>query len=83
MGNIYILSPDILCANKNLPPDKMSGRSNVLLDKTMQTYNNYFAWKDKCLAKTKYSRIFISFSRTIDKEKFSYLFEHDVFGWSC
>ena len=30
----HILSPDIFCGNKNLPPDKMSGTAKVLPDKT-------------------------------------------------
>ena len=30
LPNIYISSLDISCGNKNLPPDKMSGKSKVL-----------------------------------------------------
>ena len=30
LPNIHILSPDIFCGNKNLPPDKNSGRSKAV-----------------------------------------------------
>ena len=34
LPNIHILSLDIFYGNKNLPSDKMSGRSKVVPDKT-------------------------------------------------
>ena len=34
LPNIHILMTDIFCGNKNLPSDKMSGRSKVAPDKT-------------------------------------------------
>jgi hypothetical protein len=36
--------------------------------------NNYFTWKDKCLAKPKIGWTFIKFSRTTDKEIFFIFF---------
>ena len=41
--------------------------------------NNYFTWKDKCLAKPKISRIFINFSRAMDCQKQSKVF-HNLFS---
>ena len=58
--------------------------------KQVRPANNYFTWKDKCLAKPKIGPTFnINFSRTIDKVKFfifcfeNYSTMYFLPAWSC
>jgi hypothetical protein len=42
----------------------------VSFQKISRPANNYFTWKNKCVANPKIGRTFINFSRTMDKVNF-------------